>query len=94
MLGNFTAFIAVNNTLVVVSAGCAHAASSWPCDSLPMSLDIYTYFVGLAGDVLNTAYNTINDKSLEWLQFGEFGKLMKFAKLSFTNLLQDHGTFY
>jgi len=27
--------VAVNNTLVVASAGHTHAASSWPCDSLP-----------------------------------------------------------
>jgi len=94
MLGNFTALVAVNNIPVVMSAGCVHAASSWPCNSLPVSLDIYTYFVGLAGDVLNTVYNTINNKSLEWIKFGEFGELMKFANLSFTNLLQDHGTFY
>jgi len=30
---------------------------------------------------------TINDKSLEWLKFGEFGELIKFAKLSSANLL-------
>jgi len=34
--------VAVNNTLVVTSAGRAHAASSWPCYSLPVSLDIIT----------------------------------------------------
>jgi len=37
---------------------------------------------------------TVNDKFLEWLKFGEFGELIKFAKLSFANLLQDHKTFY
>jgi len=39
VLGNFTALVAVNNTPVVVLPGYAHAASSWPCDSLPVSLD-------------------------------------------------------
>jgi len=38
--GNFTALVAVNNTPVVALAGRVHAASSWPCDSLPVSLDI------------------------------------------------------
>jgi len=38
-LGNFTALVAVNNTLVVTLARHAHAASSWPCDSLLVSLD-------------------------------------------------------
>jgi len=37
--GNFTALGAVSNTSVVALAGFAHAASSWPCDSLPVSLD-------------------------------------------------------
>jgi len=32
--------VAVNNTPVVALAGRAHAASSWPCDSLPVSLDL------------------------------------------------------
>jgi len=32
--------VAVNNTLVVALAGRAHAASSWLCDSLPVSLDL------------------------------------------------------
>jgi len=27
---------------LVASAGRAHAASSWPCDSLPVSLDLVT----------------------------------------------------
>jgi len=36
---NFTVLVAINNTPVVVSAGCAHTASSWACDSLPVSLD-------------------------------------------------------
>jgi len=39
MLGKFTALVAVNNTLAVASAGHMHAASSWPSDSLPVSLD-------------------------------------------------------
>jgi len=39
-LGNFTVLVPVNNTPVVVLAGHAHAASSWPRDSLPVSLDI------------------------------------------------------
>jgi len=39
VLGNFTALVAVNNTPVVASAEHVHAASSWPCDSLPVSLD-------------------------------------------------------
>ena len=30
---------------------------------------------------------TINDESLEWLKFGEFGELIKFTKLSSANLL-------
>jgi len=30
---------------------------------------------------------TVNDKSLEWLKFGGFGELIKFAKLLSTNLL-------
>jgi len=37
-LGNFTALVAVN-TPVVALVGRAHAASSWPSDSLPVSLD-------------------------------------------------------
>jgi len=37
---NFTALVAVNNTPVVALAGRVHADSSWPCDSLPVSLDI------------------------------------------------------
>jgi len=32
--------VAVNNIPVVALAGRAHAASSWPRDSLPVSLDI------------------------------------------------------
>jgi len=32
--------VPVNNTSVVTSAGCVHAASCWPCDSLPVSLYI------------------------------------------------------
>jgi len=28
---------------------------------------------------------TVNDESLEWLKFGGFGELIKFAKLSSTN---------
>jgi len=43
VLGNFTALVAVNNTPVVALAGHAYAASSWPCDSLPVSLDIYVF---------------------------------------------------
>jgi len=39
VLGNFTALVTVNNPPEVVLAGLAHAASSWPCDSLPVSLD-------------------------------------------------------
>jgi len=31
--------------------------------------------------------NTVNDENLEWLKFGGFGKLIKFAKLSSANLL-------
>jgi len=31
--------VAVNNTLVAALAGRVHAASSWPCDSLPVSFD-------------------------------------------------------
>ena len=42
MLQNFTALVAVNNTPVVVLAGRAHAAS-WPCDSLPVNLDVCMY---------------------------------------------------
>jgi len=39
VLGNFTALVPVNNTPVVVLAGHAHTASSWPRNSLPVSLD-------------------------------------------------------
>jgi len=39
VLGNFTALVAVNNTLVVVSAGHAYAAASWLCNSVPVSID-------------------------------------------------------
>jgi len=43
--------VAVNNTPVVVLAGCAlaghaHTTSSWSCDSLQVSLDIYIYIYG------------------------------------------------
>jgi len=31
--------VAVSNILVVALAGHAHAVSSWPCGSLPVSLD-------------------------------------------------------
>jgi len=37
--------------------------------------------------------NTVNDKSLEWLKFGGFDELIKFAKLSSANLLGDHKMF-
>jgi len=37
VLVNFTALVPVNNTPVVCQLG---AASSWPCDSLPVSLDV------------------------------------------------------
>jgi len=35
--------VAVNNTPVVTLAGHAHAASSWPCDSLLVSLDLAVF---------------------------------------------------
>jgi len=46
-------------------------------------------------DILHASFNTladsptdtVNDKSLEWLKFGGFGELIKFTKLSSTNLL-------
>jgi len=43
VLGNFTALILVNNTPVVTLAGHVHATSSWPRDSLPVSLDNINY---------------------------------------------------
>jgi len=38
-LRNFIALVAVNNTPVFALAGRTHAASSWPCDLLLVSLD-------------------------------------------------------
>jgi len=43
-LGNFTALVPVNNTLVITLAGSTHAASSWPRNSLPVSLDTWIGF--------------------------------------------------
>jgi len=40
VLGNFTVLVPVNNTPVVALAGRAYAASSWPHDSLLVSLDL------------------------------------------------------
>jgi len=31
---------------------------------------------------------TVNNESLEWLKFGKFGKLIRFAKLSSANLFE------
>jgi len=36
---------------------------------------------------IQTDMNTISNESLEWLKFGGFGKSMKLANLSSTNLL-------
>jgi len=58
VLVNFTALVAVNNTLVVVLAGCAHAAASWPCDSLLVSLDI-VFYVCLVSCLLYIVYAII-----------------------------------
>jgi len=52
VLGNFTALVTVNNTPVVTLAGRAHAASSWPCDSLPVSLDYGKETPSLVGTML------------------------------------------
>jgi len=41
--------------------------------------------------IIEWSQDTVNNESLEWLKFG---KLIKSAKLSFANLLQDHKTFY
>jgi len=41
VLGNSTVLVAVNNTPVVVLAERTHAASSWSCGSLSVSLDSY-----------------------------------------------------
>jgi len=43
-LGNFTALVPVNNTPVVMLAGHVHAASSWPRNSLSVSLDYKEHY--------------------------------------------------
>jgi len=40
--------------------------------------------------VSNFSYSTtVNDESLEWLKFGRFGELIKFAKLLSTKMFEN-----
>ena len=65
MLGNFTALVAVNNTLVVMLAGRAHAASSWPCNSLLVSLDMHVGYISIYVSIYTCIYVALGHVTIE-----------------------------